>query len=161
MASCSRERPTAGLRRYLAAGFCSRAVVIFAAVLAWAFAVACAPRSATRTRTAPSGGSVRYADVQAIISDNCEHCHNEDKIKGGLLMESYEGIVAGGDHGSALIPGDSASSRMVQMIEGKLKPRMPYKEDPLSRAQIDVIRRWIDAGARAPAASEAAAAAPD
>ena len=130
-----------------------------------AFAVACAPRSATRTHTASSGGAVRYADVQAIIRESCEHCHNEDKSKGGLLMESYEELVAGGDHGSAMIPGDSASSRLVEMfsefLEGKLKPRMPYKEDPLSRADIDVIRRWIDAGARAPAAAEATAAAPD
>jgi len=104
---------------------------------------------------------VTYNDVRAIVSDSCEHCHNEDKAKGGLLMESYEELVAGGDHGSAVIPGDSASSRMVQMVEGRLKPRMPYKEDPLSREQIDLIRRWIDAGARAPAADAATAAIPD
>jgi hypothetical protein len=138
----------------------ARAVVIAGATVFAACVVACAPRS-TRTQAAPSGGAVTYADVQAIISESCEHCHNEDKEKGGLLMESYEGLIAGGDHGSAVIPGDSESSRLVQMIEGRLKPRMPYKEDALSRAQIDIIRRWIDAGARAPAATEAAAAAPD
>ena len=48
-------------------------------------------------------------------------------------MDSYESLLAGGEHGNALVPGDSASSRLVQMIEGKLKPRMPYKEDPLPR----------------------------
>jgi WD40 repeat protein len=136
--------------------------VIFAVtILAAAMVSACASRSALTRAPAASSGAATYADVQAIISDSCEHCHNEDKAKGGLLMESYEGLVAGGDHGNAVIPGDSASSRMVQMIEGKLKPRMPYKEEPLSRAQIDTVRRWIDAGARAPAASDAAAAAPD
>jgi WD40 repeat protein len=137
---------------------CARVVVLAAATL---LAAACASRSATPRAPAAPSGAVTYADVKAIISDNCEHCHNEDKAKGGLLMESYEELVAGGDHGSALIPGDSASSRMVQMIEGKLKPRMPYKEEALSRAQIDVIRRWIDAGARAPAATETAAASPE
>ena len=63
-------------------------------------------------------------------------------------MTSYEAILAGGEHGSAIIPGESAASRLVQMIEGKLTPRMPYKEDPLSRSEIELIRRWIDAGAR-------------
>lgn len=69
-------------------------------------------------------------------------------------MESYEALVAGGEHGNAFIAGASASSRLVQMIEGKLEPRMPYKEEPLSRAQVQLIRRWIDEGAPGPAAAD-------
>jgi dipeptidyl aminopeptidase/acylaminoacyl peptidase len=134
------------------------AVVAAAAIFAAAFAVACAPRAA-RVQGAPASTRVGYSDVQAIFSESCEHCHNEDKAKGGLLIESYEELVAGGDHGSAVIPGDSSASRLVQMIEGKLKPRMPYKEDALSAAQVQVIRRWIDQGAPAPAAAEGTAAA--
>jgi dipeptidyl aminopeptidase/acylaminoacyl peptidase len=130
-------------------------VAAAAAVCAAALAVACAPRTArVQGQGAHASTRVAYADVQAIFSENCEHCHNEDKAKGGLLMESYDALVAGGDHGSAVIPRDSSASRLVQMIEGKRKPRMPYKEDALSAAQIDVIRRWIDQGAPPPAASE-------
>jgi WD40 repeat protein len=99
---------------------------------------------------------VTYTQVNAILRENCEHCHNEDKTKGGLLMGSYETLIAGGEHGTVVVPGESASSRMMQMIEGKLKPRMPYKEDPLAAADVEVIRRWIDEGAPAPAAKEAA-----
>jgi hypothetical protein len=124
--------------------------------LAGAFAVACASRTA-RIATA-STGAVGYAEVQAILRDNCEHCHNEEKTKGGLLMSSYETILAGGEHGSAVIPGESGSSRLMQMVEGKLSPRMPYKEDPLSRADVDAIRRWIDAGALPPGAKDGAPA---
>jgi WD40 repeat protein len=46
----------------------------------------------------------------------------------------------------------------VQLVEGRVKPRMPYKEDPLSKEDIETIRRWIDAGAPAPTAAEAKAA---
>jgi WD40 repeat protein len=99
---------------------------------------------------------VTYTQVNAILRENCEHCHNEDKTKGGLLMGSYESLIAGGEHGTVVVPGESASSRLMQMIEGKLKPRMPYKEDPLAVADVEVIRRWIDEGAPAPAAKEAA-----
>ena len=116
------------------------------ALLAAAAAVACAPR-APHLVAARASRPVAYSDVHAIIRDRCEHCHNEDKAKGGLLMTSYEAILAGGEHGSAIIPGESASSRLVRMIEGKLDPRMPYKEDPLTRDEVELIRRWIDQGA--------------
>jgi hypothetical protein len=123
---------------------------------AFVFAVACA--STPKVRPVAAARTVPYADVHAILQQRCEHCHNEDKAKGGLLTISYETLIAGGEHGNALVPGDSASSRLMQMIEGKGEPRMPYKEDPLSRSEIDVIRRWIDAGAPAPAAGDAPAA---
>ena len=122
-------------------------------------AAACAPRT-PRVAGARASRLVAYSDVHAILRDRCEHCHNEDKAKGGLLMTSYEAILAGGEHGSALIPGESASSRLVQMIEGKLDPRMPYKEDPLTRAEVDLIRRWIDQGA-SPAETKDAASVGD
>jgi cytochrome c/WD40 domain-containing protein len=134
----------------------TRLPTIFA-FLSAALAVACASRVAP-TRTAPASQAVAFEQVQAILRDNCEHCHNEEKAKGGLLMSSYEAILAGGEHGSALIPGESASSRLMQMIEGKSTPRMPYKEDPLARSEIEVIRRWIDDGAAPPAEADGAPA---
>jgi Planctomycete cytochrome C/WD domain, G-beta repeat len=131
-----------------------------AAVFAAAFIAACAPRTTRVHGTQPSV-RVAYSDVQAIFDDSCEHCHNEDKIKGGLLVESYDELVAGGDHGAAILPGDSGGSRLVQMVEGRLKPRMPYKEDALSASQIEVIRRWIDQGAPAPPPTDGTASPPE
>ena len=109
-------------------------------------AVACASRLPARV-----GGSaphaVSYTQVHAIFREKCEHCHNEDKAKGGLLMTGYASLLAGGEHGSAIIPGESGASRLVRMIEGTVTPRMPHKEDPLSRPEIALIRQWIDEGA--------------
>jgi mono/diheme cytochrome c family protein len=126
------------------------------ACLAAGFAVACAARTVRvpAAAPAPAARAVTYWQVHAILRDNCEHCHNEDKAKGGLLTGSYAALLAGGEHGEAVVPGQSASSRLVQMIEGSRKPRMPYKEDALARADVDLIRRWIDAGAPAPGANE-------
>jgi hypothetical protein len=127
-------------------------VVVAAAV---SLIAACAQRQ-PRVAAARVSPLVPYTEVHAILRDRCEHCHNEDKTKGGLLMTSYEAILAGGEHGSAIIPGESAASRLVQMIEGKLDPRMPYKEDPLTRAEVELIRRWIDQGASAAETNDAA-----
>ena len=131
----------------------TRLSTAFACVSA-VFAIACASRM---TPPSARGGphAVAFQQVQAIIRDNCEHCHNEDKAKGGLLMTSYEAILAGGEHGSAVTPGESRSSRLLQMVEGTATPRMPYKEDPLSRSDIELIRRWIDEGALPPRATDA------
>lgn len=126
---------------------------VAAAFLAALLAVACAARAPRVQNRSPSA-SVSFSQVGEILRESCEHCHNPDDEKGGLLMDSYASLVAGGEHGNALVPGDSASSRLMQMIEGRLKPRMPYKEDPLPRAQVELIRRWIDEGAPGPEAAD-------
>lgn len=132
------------------------ALVCFAA----ACAAACASRTA-RVTGASTSTVVSYNQVHEVFRESCEHCHNADRAKGGLLMESYETLLAGGEHGSPIVAGQSASSRLVQMLEGTIKPRMPYKEDPLPASQVELIRRWIDAGAPGPGAAGAPSAAPD
>ena len=125
---------------------------IVAACWALASGVACAARTAGAPRAALAG-PVPYSQVHQIFRESCEHCHNEDKAKGGLLMSSYEALVAGGEHGSPIVAGRSASSRLVQMLDGTITPRMPYKEDPLPAGDVELIRRWIDAGAPGPDAA--------
>ena len=115
-----------------------------------AFITACASRAPHAQPPAAAVQHNPYARVEAIFRESCEHCHNEDKAKGGLLMINYEALMAGGEHGPALVPGQSASSRMIQMLDGTVTPRMPYKEDPLPTDQVDAIRRWIDDGAPGP-----------
>ena len=131
---------------------------VAAASLAALLAVACAAR-APRVQNGSASPGVSFSQVDEILRESCEHCHNADDEKGGLLMDSYASLVAGGEHGNALVPGDSAASRLMQMIEGRLKPRMPYKEDPLPRAQVELIRRWIDEGAPGPEATDGPAVA--
>lgn len=44
-----------------------------------------------------------YADiVQPIFNNKCVSCHNASKIKGGLLMDTKENLLAGGDSGNIL-----------------------------------------------------------
>ena len=129
---------------------------VAAAGIAGLAAGACASRAGGVQRT-PAAHGVSFSQVRAILRDSCEHCHNEDTAENGLVLKSYDTLIAGGDSGNPIVPGKSASSLLVQAIEGRVKPRMPYKEDPLSSLDIDTIRRWVDAGAPGPSAAEAAA----
>jgi len=80
---------------------------------------------------------------------------------GDLVMDSYGSLMKGGAHGPAIVPGKGSESRIVLMLEGKLQPRMPFNSTPLSDTEIEMIRRWIDAGAKGPASGEELPPAPN
>ena len=91
-------------------------------------------------------------DVQPILEANCSECHSGGGAgaeASGLDMSSYEGLMEGTRYGPVIEPGDSVSSTLVLLLEGKADPsiRMPHGKDPLSDEKIAVIKRWIDQGA--------------
>jgi mono/diheme cytochrome c family protein len=89
--------------------------------------------------------------IQPIISDHCLECHSQDKRKGGLSLATYADALDGGRNGPAIRPGNSTRSLLMHRITGAVEPQMPKDEDPLTPAQITLLRRWIDQGARATA----------
>src|ERR1700737_2430595 len=78
--------------------------------------------SALRAQQPPS-----YArQIKPFFARYCLECHNPDKLKGELNLETYKGLEAGGKKGAEFVPGKPNQSRMVLMVEGK-KKRMPPK----------------------------------
>ncbi len=95
------------------------------------------------------------AEVAPIIQKNCLACHSSASKMGGLVMENYAALMKGGAHGPPIVPGKADDSRIIQMLEGKIQPRMPFNTDPLADADIATLKAWIDAGAPGPAPGEA------
>ena len=110
------------------------------------------PPAAAPVAVAPAGS---YASVAPIFQKNCALCHNSDSKTAGLAAETYAGLMQGGKHGPAIVPGHSATSRLVQMLEGTIKPRMPLGGE-LGASDIAAIKAWIDAGAKPPQPGAAA-----
>ena len=54
--------------------------------------------------------------IQPILERNCVRCHNADKIKGGLRMDTHELILEGGETADAIVPGDIAKSELLVRI---------------------------------------------
>ena len=94
--------------------------------------------------------------VAPIIQEKCLSCHTSAAPMGELVLESYEALMKGGDHGRVVVPGSSGQSRLVLMLEGKLEPRMPFGMGPLAEEEIATIKAWIDMGAIGPEAGTAA-----
>ncbi len=98
--------------------------------------------------------TVDYAvEVRPILAQHCYQCHGATQPKHGLRLDTAAFALKGGKNGPAILPGKSSDSLLVQVISGTHKDitRMPYKKPPLSAAQIALVRRWIDEGAKAPA----------
>ena len=91
-----------------------------------------------------------YDAVQSIFQQKCLACHTTATKMGGLVLESYQTLFNGGAHGPVVVPGKSAESRLLLMLEGKMGPRMPFGGEPLSAAEIATIKAWIDAGGSGP-----------
>ncbi len=67
----------------------------------------------------------------------------------GLDLGTFKSLLAGGDHGPVLAVGQPDQSRIVRMVEGKTKPKMPPKKARQPSAQeLALLRSWVKDGAK-------------
>ncbi|MEP7109600.1 MAG: DUF1553 domain-containing protein [Ferruginibacter sp.] len=87
--------------------------------------------------------------VKPIINKNCITCHGGVRQKAGFSLLFREEALGNTKSGKpAIIPGDAEHSEIIRRLTLKdPEERMPYKHDPLSSENIDIIRRWINEGA--------------
>src|SRR5947209_16072789 len=91
--------------------------------------------------------------IKPFFARYCLECHNADKLKGELNLETYKSLAAGGRKGPEFVPGKPDQSRMVLMVEGK-KKRMPPRQARQPRPdEVALLRAWVAAGARDDAAT--------
>jgi mono/diheme cytochrome c family protein len=88
--------------------------------------------------------------VKPILNKNCISCHGGVRQKGGFSLLFRDEALAKTKSGKyAIIPGDPGHSEMIRRITlDDPEDRMPYKHDPLSKNDIDILRRWIKEGAK-------------
>src|SRR5437867_1074028 len=97
-----------------------------------------------------------YAAVDALFARHCLDCHAAQEPEGKLVLESFETLMRGGESGKVVVPGKSAESLLVQMVEGsfekegKKKIMPPGKRKKLQPDEIALLKSWIDAGALPP-----------
>ena len=88
-------------------------------------------------------------DVYPILRANCFACHQQAKNLGNYVMTDFGAMLRGGEtQHTAIVPGKSSESYLIEEILPKDgHAEMPKNGKPLSEAEIDILRRWIDAGA--------------
>jgi hypothetical protein len=113
--------------------------------------------SPLRLTAQPATGVVDYTrEVHAILAARCLVCHSQEKRSGGLSLATYEDVLNGGRSGAAVKPANSGGSLLIERITASGPTRMPLGGAALGAAEIAILTRWIDEGARpAPAAAPA------
>ncbi|MDB4798798.1 PSD1 and planctomycete cytochrome C domain-containing protein [Verrucomicrobia bacterium] len=90
--------------------------------------------------------------VRPIFVEHCIECHGESKQKGGLRLDSREGLSKGGSLGSSVTPGEPDASLIIRAVRRSDEELVMPPKTSLSIAQIEVLERWIRDGAVWPGA---------
>lgn len=86
-------------------------------------------------------------EIHPVLAERCYQCHAGDSAKGGLQLDTREGILAGGKSGPAAVEGDAAASHLIERVLTRDEfDRMPPDGPRLTDAQVAALSSWIDAG---------------
>lgn len=100
--------------------------------------------------------AVVFTDIiQPVLNGRCTSCHNPNKNKGSLRLDTIDGIERGGESGAVIeagFPGTSELYRRLILPEDDEYHMPPDGRRPLTDAQIALIGWWIEEGAHFDAA---------
>lgn len=100
----------------------------------------------------PTGKKVDFVkDIQPIFAKSCYFCHGPERQRASLRLDVRSIALKGSENGPVIVPGDSASSRLIHLVAG-LEPGkvMPQSGGRLTAEQVGLLRAWIDQGAHWP-----------
>ncbi len=105
----------------------------------------------TSFETARATDDVYQLSIQPLLAAKCIKCHGSDKQQGGLRLDIKSSAIAGGDSKEpAIDPVQPNASLLIQRVtSADPDERMP-PDEPLSADDIDLLTRWVTAGAEWP-----------
>lgn len=116
------------------------------------FVCAAVANAATKTKPSPTRPSSAELDffekkVRPLLAEHCYSCHSVDakKVQAGLLVDSRTSLLAGGDSGEAIVPGDADDSLLVEAVRYESYEMPP--QGKLPDADIETFERWVEMGA--------------
>ena len=92
-------------------------------------------------------------EILPILQKNCLACHSDSEAQGGLVLESPQTMLKGGDTGAAVIPKQGSASLLLQLASHQEDPVMPPEgndvaAENLTPQELAMLRLWIDQGAQ-------------
>jgi hypothetical protein len=99
------------------------------------------------------GAAFFEKEVLPILKANCFKCHGGPRPRGRLSLASRKGLLTGGDLGPAVSlekPGDSLLLKAIHYRDGLEMP----PTGKLPARQLDILTRWVKAGAPWPESKE-------
>ncbi|HKB04505.1 MAG TPA: DUF1553 domain-containing protein, partial [Gemmataceae bacterium] len=102
----------------------------------------------------PKGTEFFEKKIRPVLTEQCGQCHSAEaeakkKLKGGLRLDTRDGLLKGGDSGPAVVAGKPADSLLVQAVQYEGDTRMPPK-GKLPDAVVADFVKWVEMGAPDP-----------
>jgi len=88
--------------------------------------------------------------IAPIFDGKCYECHQTRSFKGKLVMDTTQGLLAGGETGPAIVPGSIEDSLALARVYLPLvhEDRMPPANEPqLTEQELQLIEWWVESGA--------------
>lgn len=90
-------------------------------------------------------------EIRPIFKEHCISCHGQVKQKSGLRLDAGALVKKGGKSGEVVVPGKSGESELIRRVTSDVDDeRMPPEGKRLTPAEVGLLKRWIDAGAKHP-----------
>ena len=136
-------------KRLLRIGFPKFLLPVWVAALAWT-----TPVLAVDEPVEPSlnGEELKFFEerIRPVLIEHCYSCHSADAkaVKGGLVLDSREGLLVGGDSGPAIVTGKPNDSLLLQAMRHESREMPPTQK--LSDEILADFETWIRLGAADP-----------
>ncbi len=82
-------------------------------------------------------------EVKSLLEKKCFECHGEADTEAELSLATLENVMAGGESGPVVVPGKPDASLLYEVVEAG---DMPPEEPALTKAELKLIRDWIERG---------------
>ncbi|MBL8827405.1 MAG: DUF1553 domain-containing protein [Planctomycetaceae bacterium] len=91
-------------------------------------------------------------DIKPLLAQHCVKCHGPEKQQSDLRVDSLAALLQGGNSGPSLVAGKSSESLLIDALtKGENVSKMPPEGNTkLTAAQVELLKRWIDEGAKGP-----------
>ncbi|MDG2168986.1 MAG: PSD1 and planctomycete cytochrome C domain-containing protein [Opitutales bacterium] len=91
-------------------------------------------------------------DIEPILEKHCIACHGPDEVESDFRVDRKATLIGGGGSGiETVLPGDPIGSYLIELVrEPDEEYRMPYEEDAVPEAEIALLEKWIQEGAKLP-----------
>jgi mono/diheme cytochrome c family protein len=117
------------------------------ALVALLVAASCAAADAVPSSAPDRKPEERFREVLQLFQAKCVRCHGGKHTRADLDLRTLGGPLKGGESGPAVVPGKPQESLLFEKVHSGSMP--PGKKDRLSEADLEILRRWITAGAPA------------
>lgn len=97
--------------------------------------------------------------IRPILVNRCYECHSVEagKSKGGLELDSRDGMLKGGDSGPSIVAGDPDKSRIIESVRYHNQDLQMPPKGAMPAAEVKALEEWVKMGAPDPREAVASA----